>query len=120
MEDLVSPEFLESRLGSYLFRLFFERNSWLCGESIGQVFRARGGTDLTPRLGSLKIPTLVINGEYDNSLPVGKRTAALVPGAIHSVLPKTGHACCIEDPAGFDELVIVFLRSQGLMPPVER
>ena len=32
------------------------------------------------------------------------------------VLPKTGHACCIEDPAGFDEFVIEFLQSHGLMP----
>jgi pimeloyl-ACP methyl ester carboxylesterase len=32
------------------------------------------------------------------------------------VLPGTGHACCIEDPAGFDQLVIDFLRSRGLMP----
>lgn len=118
MEGLVSPEFLESRLGNYLFRLFFERNSWLCGESIGQVFRARGGTDLTPRIGSLRIPTLVINGEYDNSLPAGRRTAAMVPGAIHRILPKTGHACCIEDPAGFDELVLAFLRSHGFIPPI--
>ena len=120
MEDLVSPEFPKSKLGGYLFRLVLERNSWLSGKSIGQVFRARGGTDLTPRLGSLKIPTLVINGEYDNSLPAGKRTAGMVPGAIHRILPKTGHACCIEDPAGFDELVVDFLRSLGLMPPVER
>jgi pimeloyl-ACP methyl ester carboxylesterase len=39
-----------------------------------------------------------------------------VPGAVHKVLPGTGHACCIEDPAGFDGLVIDFLRARGLMP----
>jgi len=58
----------------------------------------------------------VINGEFDNSLPAGRKTASLVPGAVHRVLPGTGHACCIEDPAGFDRLVIDFLRSRGLMP----
>jgi pimeloyl-ACP methyl ester carboxylesterase len=31
-------------------------------------------------------------------------------------LPGTGHACCIEDPAGFDEIVIEFLKDHGLMP----
>jgi len=60
---------------------------------------------------------LVINGEYDNSLAAGKKTASLIPGAVHKILAKTGHACCIEDPAGFDALVIAFLKSQGLMPP---
>jgi hypothetical protein len=42
-----------------------------------------------------------------------------VPGAVHKVLPDTGHACCIEDPAGFDALVIDFLRAQGLIPTLE-
>jgi pimeloyl-ACP methyl ester carboxylesterase len=59
---------------------------------------------------------LVINGEYDNSLKAGQRTASLIPGAVHKVLPKTGHACCIEDPAGFDTLVVDFLRANRLMP----
>jgi pimeloyl-ACP methyl ester carboxylesterase len=64
----------------------------------------------------MNVPTLVINGELDHSLPAGKRTASLVPGAVHKVLPGTGHACCLEDPAGFDRLVIEFLRSHKLMP----
>lgn len=40
-----------------------------------------------------------------------------VKEAIHKILPQTGHACCIEDPAGFDALVVEFLNSQGLMSP---
>jgi pimeloyl-ACP methyl ester carboxylesterase len=40
----------------------------------------------------------------------------LIPGAVHRILPKTGHACNIEDPAGFDALVIDFLRAHHLMP----
>jgi pimeloyl-ACP methyl ester carboxylesterase len=64
----------------------------------------------------MKVPTLVINGELDNSLPAGKETARLVPGAVHKVLPGTGHACCLEDPAGFDRLVIDFLQARKLMP----
>ena len=71
---------------------------------------------MTSRLGSMQVPTLVINGEYDNSLAAGKKTASLIPGASHKILPKTGHACCIEDPAGFDEFIIAFLRAHNLMP----
>jgi pimeloyl-ACP methyl ester carboxylesterase len=71
---------------------------------------------MTPRLGTMKVPTLVINGEYDNSLAGGTKTASLIPGAVHKILPKTGHACNIEDPAGFDAIVVDFLRSHHLMP----
>ena len=98
--------------------MFVEREPRLEGEAIAQVFRAGNSTDRTPRLPEMKVPTLVINGEFDHSLAAGRRTASLVPGAEHRVLEGTGHACCIEDPAGFDDLVIAFLRSRGLMPPM--
>jgi 3-oxoadipate enol-lactonase len=119
MRELVAPEFAESRLGRHLLGLFVEREPRLAGEVIAQVFRAGNSTDRTPRLPEMTVPTLVINGEFDHSLAAGRRTASLVPGAQHRVLPGTGHACCIEDPAGFDVLVIDFLRSRGLMPPID-
>ncbi|HXF74463.1 MAG TPA: alpha/beta hydrolase [Methylomirabilota bacterium] len=117
LRELVAPEFADSKLGAYLLGTFAERDPRLSGESIAQIFRARGGLDMTPRLGTMKVPTLVINGEYDNSLAGGKKTASLIPGAIHRVLPGTGHACNIEDPATFDRFVIEFLRANRLMPP---
>ncbi len=116
LKELVAPDFPKTKLGGYLLNTFVERDPWLSGESIAQSFRARGGTDMAPRLGTMKVPTLVINGEYDNSLKAGQRTASLIPGAVHKVLPRTGHACNIEDPATFDEFVIEFLRANGLMP----
>ena len=116
IRELVAPGFPETKLGRYLLGTFLERSPWLSGKSIAQIFRARAGTDLTGRLPSLRVPALVINGEYDMSLDGGRRTAGLIPGAVHKVLPGTGHACCIEDPAGFDELVSAFLRSHGFMP----
>ncbi len=63
----------------------------------------------------MKVPTLVINGELDHSLPAGQRTAKLIPGAEHRILPRTGHACCIERPAEFNRLVLEFLRARGLV-----
>lgn len=116
LRDLVAPAFAASKLGKYLLNTFVERDPWLSGESIGQIFRARGRLDMTPRLATMKVPTLVINGEYDNSLAGGKKTASLIPGAVHKILPNTGHACNLEDPAGFDALVIDFLRANDLMP----
>jgi 3-oxoadipate enol-lactonase len=116
MRELVAPQFAESRLGRHLIGMFVEREPRLDGEAIAQVFMAGNQTDTTERLPGMKVPTLVINGELDHSLPAGRRTASLVPGAVHKILPNTGHACCIEDPAGFDRLVIEFLQGRGLMP----
>jgi len=116
MGELVHPQFADSRLGRHLLNQFVEREPRLRGEAIAQVFMAGNHTDTTARLPSMKVPTLVINGEFDHSLPAGQKTASLVPGAVHEVLPGTGHACCLEDPAGFDSLVIDFLRARELMP----
>jgi pimeloyl-ACP methyl ester carboxylesterase len=118
MRELVAPAFADTRLGRHLLSLFVEREPRLSGDAIAQVFAAGNSTDRTPRLPEMKVPTLVINGEFDHSLAAGRRTASLVPGAEHRILPGTGHACCIEDPAGFDSLVIAFLKSRGLMPPI--
>ena len=96
--------------------MWVEREPRLSGEAIAQVFMAGNHTDTTERLPTMTVPTLVINGALDNSLPAGQHTASLIPGAVHKVLPGTGHACCIEDPAGFDRLVIDFLRERHLMP----
>ena len=119
MRELVSPEFGQSRLGDYLLDSFAERQPRLIPEAIANVFRAGNSTDTTGRLGEFRVPVMVINGEHDHSLPAGQRTAGLIPGAVHEILPGTGHACCIEDPAGFDALVIAFLEERGLMPALD-
>jgi 3-oxoadipate enol-lactonase len=116
MRQLVAPGFADTPLGAYLLDMFVEREPRLDGEAIACVFRANNSTDSTPRLMEMRPPTLVVNGEHDHSLPAGQKTAALIPNAIHEVLPGTGHACCLEDPAGFDALVVDFLAEHGLMP----
>jgi pimeloyl-ACP methyl ester carboxylesterase len=113
---LVAEDFPGTRLGAYLLNMWVEREPRLKGEAIAQVFHAGNGTDTTPRLKEMKPPVLVINGEYDHSLPAGKRTAEGVPDGTHKVLPGTRHACCFEDPSGFDALVLDFLGSRNLLP----
>lgn len=114
MRGYVAPEFADSRLGRWYLDLFVENAEALSARTIAQIFRARGSCDMSGRIRDLGSPTLVINGEFDLSLPAGRETAALLPGAQHVVIPKTGHACCIEDPAAFDDAVIDFLAANGL------
>jgi pimeloyl-ACP methyl ester carboxylesterase len=116
LRDLVAPAFADSKLGKHLLNMWSERDPTLNGEAIAQVFTALGNNDTTERLPTMKVPTLVINGALDNSLAGGTKTASLIPGAVHKIIPGAGHACCLEDPAAFDAIVIEFLRERGLMP----
>ena len=93
--------------------LFDENSHTLSGESIAQIFRARAGCNMTPRLSTIGAPTLVINGAHDVSLEAGRETAAGISGARQVVIPGTGHACSIEDPWAFDDALIGFLRRLG-------
>jgi 3-oxoadipate enol-lactonase len=115
IRELVAPGFCETKLGAWVIDLFSERSDErLSGKCIAQIFRAREACDMRDRLAGMKPPTLVINGAHDVSLQRGGETASMIPGAKHVVLPGTGHACCIEDPAAFDAAVMEFLRANGL------
>lgn len=55
-------------------------------------------TDLRPALGNINVPTLVLSGEEDLLFPplYGQEIALAIPGALHHVLPKAGHAASVE------------------------
>jgi 3-oxoadipate enol-lactonase len=116
IRELVAPGFCETRLGAWMLDLFSAQAHELSGRCIAQIFRAREACDMQARLAGMRPPTLVINGAHDVSLQRGGETAAMIPGAKHVVLPGTGHACCIEDPAAFDRAVIDFLKGNRLWP----
>ncbi len=116
MRGYVAPGFADTKLGHWLLSRFVERADTLSAACIARIFRARGSCDMTARLPGLKAPTLVVNGEHDNSLARGRVTASLIPGARHAMLANAGHACVIEDPDAFDAAVIPFLRDAGAWP----
>lgn len=111
--------FGDTAIGRYLHDMFSERDGWHDPKAVAAVFRALSAGDARGYLAAYKPPTLLINGEFDNARPRGEETARLIPGAVHRILAGAGHACMIEDPAGFDALVIDFLRARGLMPPAD-
>jgi pimeloyl-ACP methyl ester carboxylesterase len=118
-EETVSEGFAGSPRGRALIDMFVERSPWLKAEGIVKLLQARAPENLLPLLPHIRPPMLVINGEFDTAFEGGKKTASLVPGALRKVLANTGHACCIEDPAGFDSLVLEFLDAHGLVPRQE-
>ena len=113
----VTQAWADSPIGRYLIEGFVERGCSLDSECIASVFAALTVSDLTPKLPAYRSPMLIVNGEHDNALPGGKRTAALIPHAMHEILPRTGHCCFLEDPETFNALVQAFLVNNKLWPP---
>ena len=61
-----------------------------------------GVTDLTPRLGAIAAPTLVLSGDDDFIMPAdgpGRALAAGIPGARFEVIAACGHVPFLEQPA---------------------
>jgi len=114
LREVVAPGFPDTPHGRWILSIFSENAHTLSPTAIAQELLARFNCDMSGRLKDLQVPTLVINGAHDNSLPGGTATAAGVKGARHVVLPRTGHACNIEDPEAFNNAVIDFLKANGL------
>jgi 3-oxoadipate enol-lactonase len=71
------------------------------------------GLDVEDRLGRIKARTLYVSGADDKlggppQLMAG--LAAKVPGARHTSVPNAAHIANIQNPAGFNEVMLGFLR----------
>ena len=109
IHQLVAPGFGDTRRGRVLIDNFLRDDGDLIPATIANGFRAMEDRDMTDRLPSLTVPTMVVNGEHDLSLTSGRRTAGLVPDARHYVLPGAGHVCNYEDPDAFNDVLRDFL-----------
>ena len=115
LRALVSPEFSEAVLGKYLLGLFTDTDRMLNAESLKRIFEALEVKNLTPRLAELRMPVLTLNGEFDGTLPRTREMSQKIRGAVHRIVSGAGHACCLENPMVFDQLVREFLKQHGLM-----
>jgi pimeloyl-ACP methyl ester carboxylesterase len=115
LRALVSQEFSGSSLGKYLLGLFTDTDPQLNPEALKCIFEALEVKNLTPRLAELRMPVLTLNGEFDGTLPRTREMTQKIHGAVHQIIPGAGHACCLENPMVFDQLVRDFLRKHKLM-----
>ena len=110
LRALVSPEFPQTALGKYLLGLFTDTDPILNAEALRKIFEALEVKNLTPRLPELRMPVLTLNGEFDGTLPRTREMSQNIRGAVHRIIPGAGHACCLENPVVFDQLVREFLK----------
>jgi 3-oxoadipate enol-lactonase len=82
---------------------------------LGIVFRP----DIRAELADITVPTLIIAGGADASLPPAQSREMhdLIPGSRLVELPAAGHSSPIEDPAGVTEAIAAFLHAQQAGDP---
>lgn len=72
--------------------------------------------DISPRLGAIRAPTLVVWGQHDRLLPLemGRQIQGRIPGARLAVIAGAGHNPMWERPAAFNAVALGFL--EGAAP----
>ena len=71
--------------------------------------------DVTPRLKSLRVPTLVLTGAQDTTILPHRQTemAARIPQARQVRLPDAGHAVTVQRPDAVNKLILEFLKNDS-------
>jgi len=95
-----------------------ESTAWLSEHSaVGSALTLRGVQmrrpslyDLSQQLQSLAVPTLLVTGDTDEPcLEPDLMLKRTIPSAALAVMPRTGHACNLEEPALFNQIVEDFI-----------
>jgi L-proline amide hydrolase len=80
------------------------------GPSEFHVVGTLQGWDITPRLGDVQVPVLVISGEHDEATPAVVRPLVdALPDARWELIEDASHSTHLEQPEHFLELVEAFL-----------
>jgi proline-specific peptidase len=70
--------------------------------------------DVTPRLGEIDVPTLILSGRYDESTPAQNEIMRDgIPGAEWIVFEQSAHCAPVEEPHAFREAVERFVSHIG-------
>jgi len=118
LKELFAPGFVDTKRGNYLSKVVLEDSSLLSGKAISSLFHTFDKIELSHEVSQIKVPVLIVNGEYDNSLEGGKKTANLIKSSKHQTILGTGHLCNLEDPSAFDAIVEEFLQEHKLFSPL--
>ena len=68
---------------------------------------------LWPGLKEIKVPTLILAGEYDEKfVQIAKKMANLIPNSKCKLISATGHTIHVEDSDEFDTMILGFLKEE--------
>jgi len=76
-------------------------------------FHACNGFDVMSRVGEIRVPTLVVNGDDDRLTPLkyGEYLAANIPGAVLKIIHGAGHLAMLEKPTEVNAVISSFVHS---------
>jgi 3-oxoadipate enol-lactonase len=76
------------------------------------AMRSLGLFNSSKRLGEIKIPTLVVTGDHDTTVPLPNQRMLVekIPGARQVIIPNAGHAVTIDQPELFNKELLGFLK----------
>lgn len=78
------------------------------------TMRALARFNVSRRLSEIRIPTLVVTGEDDTTVPLSAQgeLAHGISGARHVFIPRAGHAVIVDQPELFNKTLLEFLRER--------
>ncbi|MGA8050302.1 MAG: alpha/beta fold hydrolase [Burkholderiales bacterium] len=90
-------------------------------EAFARACLALAGLDLTPRLGRIANPMLVMCGALDQTTPpeLARQLARGIPGAIYREIPGSGHCPMLEQPAMLVDMMQGFLGKRAAIGKYE-
>lgn len=121
-----SPAFNATPMSRYFAEVFTERNDLLDIPTMLRQFKALGvpDPDLPPGVKPMippesalspSAPVLIITGTEDWLHGAAFDLQAKIAGCELQIMPGAGHACQMEQPWLFDDILIGFLEKHGLM-----
>lgn len=111
VETLFPPDWL-AKNGHRIEEIFSRPLGEISGESLVRQQKAiENWPGTAERLGGLKALTLLLSGSEDILVPPqnSRKMSGLIPGAILSEMPGTGHGLMFQEPEAFVSLVMDFL-----------
>lgn len=95
-----------------LRQLLYEQITQANPSGYRATMRALARFDVRPRLAGIRMPTLVVTGERDTTVPPPRQRHLVegIPGARQVVIPDGGHAVIADQPEAFNKVFLEFLR----------
>ena len=111
LETIFHPETIDERPEVVDFYDGFKRRFPISKEEIARRNKGMAEFDVSERIKSLNLPTLVISGEADVLVPTenSRRMAGRIPGAELVVVENTGHHFYSERPEASAAAILSFL-----------
>jgi 3-oxoadipate enol-lactonase len=112
LPETYTPEYLEKQAKALEFHRRWVAalpEVWFRG--VAAILASVEGVDLTPRLGDIRSPALIVAGERDGMFPPeqSRALAEAIPGARLEVVPGAPHGMVVENPDVTTRLLLEFL-----------